>query len=243
MLVFIPEPDEEIPFFEAFSSKRLCTQSQQQLLANSQPSATSSAAPVGVQNHGSRSSLNSTQLPWPKPFHRYPVGGMQPIGHDARSILSDVVRTKQLYTFCMTWNMHGKPWPADLEHHLPIGKFHIYAIGTQEAEAGISASIVMPGKTKWETALKHAFGDRYTHVYRFGCCFAHTVCSFVLQFRIGSDSFEHFHPLSSAADCFRFAIIGCSNWCGKHNWEQRRCWNRLQHRKNVVCIHQRPFSR
>ncbi len=97
-------------------------------------------------------------------------------------VRKNLLDSRQLLVYCCTWNLAGKPWPADLrclfrgegEEDANGGgaapwrpRHHIYAIGSEECERGIVASL-MPGgeeKSRWEAALHGTLGvDLYTRV-------------------------------------------------------------------------------
>ncbi|KAH3744417.1 p21-activated protein kinase [Pelomyxa schiedti] len=71
--------------------------------------------------------------------------------------------------FIVTWNMHGQ-LPSLMEvqqlvsHANLSSNFHIVAIGTQECERSIGASLVFPSKANWENLLNKALGDQYSFV-------------------------------------------------------------------------------
>ena len=79
----------------------------------------------------------------------------------AAGVAPGMVRT-ELRLFLGTWNMHGKPPPADLCEWLPArpAETHdVLVVGTQEAGRTIEASLLLPSKARWEAALGAALGD------------------------------------------------------------------------------------
>ena len=83
-------------------------------------------------------------------------------GNGGRAIRESVVAARRLRVHVATWNLHGSlPTTDHLTALLPRSRFHIYAVGTQECERGISASMVKPSKAEWEKVLVAHFGDAY----------------------------------------------------------------------------------
>ena len=62
-----------------------------------------------------------------------------------------------------TWNLHGKEAPDNLMPWLggAVATPDVYAIGTQEAQRGIEASVLLPSKAQWLGRLETALGPRY----------------------------------------------------------------------------------
>jgi len=69
-----------------------------------------------------------------------------------------------LSVFAGTWNLHAKPFPANLDAFIPPGEFDLYVIGTEECEASIEASIIFSSKAKWVAALVALLGEGYVEV-------------------------------------------------------------------------------
>lgn len=67
----------------------------------------------------------------------------------------------------VTWNQHAQPFP-DMElirkHLLPLGYYHVIAIGTQECENSISKSLLYPSKENWERVCRDALGNDYEFI-------------------------------------------------------------------------------
>ena len=71
-----------------------------------------------------------------------------------------------------TWNLHGKETPDDLSPWLrssgdsggggSSSPVDLYAIGTQEAQRGIEASVLLPSKAKWLAKVTEALGAGYS---------------------------------------------------------------------------------
>ncbi|KAG8459623.1 hypothetical protein KFE25_000979 [Diacronema lutheri] len=69
----------------------------------------------------------------------------------------------------VTWNMHGKEPPAAVPELLraraPSGaRYDLFAIGSQEAERSIEASILNSSKARWEAAIEATLGAEYVLV-------------------------------------------------------------------------------
>ena len=80
---------------------------------------------------------------------------------------SQAMMSEKLRVFVGTWNLHGKepeadlsPWLGDPTAH-PESAPDVFAIGTQEAERGIQASVLRPKKAVWQSHLEAALGDGY----------------------------------------------------------------------------------
>ena len=83
-------------------------------------------------------------------------------GNGGRTIRERVVAARRLRVHVATWNLHGSlPTTDHLTALLPRSRFHIYAVGTQECERGISASMMKPSKAEWEKVLVAHFGAEY----------------------------------------------------------------------------------
>jgi hypothetical protein len=67
----------------------------------------------------------------------------------------------------VTWNQHAQPFPnMELirKHLLPLGYYHVIAVGTQECENSISKSILYPSKENWERVCRDALGNDYEFI-------------------------------------------------------------------------------
>jgi hypothetical protein len=114
------------------------------------------------------------------------------IPDDKAAVLRDVWMGSSVRALVVTWNMHGKASrlhgpgfvcndrampchvlrlvqsaPSDLTPLLPRGRYHIYAVGSEECEASIAKSLMPFGtgavrtKERWEKALAAHLGPRY----------------------------------------------------------------------------------
>lgn len=70
----------------------------------------------------------------------------------------------KLRVFCGTWNMHAKKPQDDLRLWVPLNKYHIVAVGTEECVNSIAKSVVFTSKKQWESLLKDTLGDEYVLV-------------------------------------------------------------------------------
>lgn len=63
-----------------------------------------------------------------------------------------------------TWNLHAKPFPANLTDFIPPYEYDIYCIATQECEQSIEASLIFSSKAKWTKRVTELLGDEYVEV-------------------------------------------------------------------------------
>ncbi|TYZ60324.1 hypothetical protein PybrP1_012277, partial [[Pythium] brassicae (nom. inval.)] len=70
----------------------------------------------------------------------------------------------RLRVFCGTWNMHAKKPQDDLRLWIPLNKYHIVAVGSEECVNSIAKSVVFTSKRQWESQLKDTLGDEYVLV-------------------------------------------------------------------------------
>lgn len=82
-----------------------------------------------------------------------PVKGKTPADS---SVTNDPYDSKKLRILSVTWNLHGKMGPKNLDSLLRNKEIHhdIYIVGTQECMRSIAASMVSPSKEKWEQAIQ-----------------------------------------------------------------------------------------
>lgn len=72
----------------------------------------------------------------------------------------------KLKVFVGTWNLQGK-CPLSVRQFRSFvvrNVHHIYAIGTQECERSIKASLLNTSKKLWESKVTEAVGDQYVKV-------------------------------------------------------------------------------
>eukprot|EP01031_Cornospumella_fuschlensis_P027507 gene27507-33224_t len=102
---------------------------------------------------------------WPEPFvedfndPNWPNLGL---GND--EIEKWVLENKQVMVRTVTWNLCAKPPPnkdAIVNTTIPLNKFHVYVVGTEECERSIAQSAINPSKKNWEAYLRDAIGPRY----------------------------------------------------------------------------------
>jgi phosphatidylinositol-bisphosphatase len=73
-------------------------------------------------------------------------------------------QTGRLRVCCVTWNMHGKEPPPtlpELLQHRPAVQYDLFAIGSQEAERSIEASMLNSSKARWEGTLGKTLGPGF----------------------------------------------------------------------------------
>lgn len=70
----------------------------------------------------------------------------------------------KLRVFCGTWNMHAKKPQDDLRLWIPLNKYHIVAVGSEECVNSIAKSVVFTSKKQWEDLLKDTLGEEYVLV-------------------------------------------------------------------------------
>lgn len=70
----------------------------------------------------------------------------------------------KLRVFCGTWNLHAKKPTDDLRLWIPLNKYHVVAIGSEECVHSIAKSVVFTSKKQWEDRLKETLGDEYVLV-------------------------------------------------------------------------------
>ncbi|GAB9471951.1 Inositol polyphosphate 5-phosphatase [Globisporangium polare] len=70
----------------------------------------------------------------------------------------------KLRVFCGTWNMHAKRPVDDLRLWIPLNKYHVVAVGSEECVNSIAKSVVFTSKRQWEALLKDTLGAEYVLV-------------------------------------------------------------------------------
>eukprot|EP00606_Chrysophyceae_sp_TOSAG23-5_P000802 GSChrysophyteH2.ASY1.ANO1.1608.1 assembled CDS len=74
------------------------------------------------------------------------------------------MKNKHILARAVTWNLAAQA-PPSLEDVravlLPVNRYHLYFIGTEECERSIAASAINPSKRNWELYLQEALGDLY----------------------------------------------------------------------------------
>lgn len=76
----------------------------------------------------------------------------------------DFLDQSKLRVFCGTWNLHAKKPQDDLRLWIPLNKYHIVAVGSEECVHSIAKSVVFTSKRQWERLLKDTLGDEYVLV-------------------------------------------------------------------------------
>jgi hypothetical protein len=78
--------------------------------------------------------------------------------------LPHVAACSDVRVVAVTWNMHGKLPSGDLGALFPPGDAEIYAIGSEECERSIGASLLVQSKGRWLGRLGEALGPDYTRI-------------------------------------------------------------------------------
>ncbi|CAB1100768.1 unnamed protein product [Ectocarpus sp. CCAP 1310/34] len=145
----------------AVSSKRLETGVRQ-------PPATAAAGPPDVAKHARRVLARDNTLTsrddWPELLDSEPDPDLWALDKGEDDVLAAANSMGSVLVRVVTWNLHAKPTPAAdklRETILPPGKFHIYAIGTEECLHSIAKSVIVHSKKEWESLLKETLGDSY----------------------------------------------------------------------------------
>eukprot|EP00903_Cladosiphon_okamuranus_P012332 g11561.t1 len=100
------------------------------------------------------------------------------LGESEGKVLVAARRKGSVLVRVVTWNLHARPTPAAdklRETLLPPGKFHIYAIGTEECLNSIAKSVIVHSKKEWENCLKETLGDSYEMLCAHGLQATHNV--------------------------------------------------------------------
>ena len=90
------------------------------------------------------------------------------------AVREEVLASGRVRVFCCTWNLHGKIPAEDVGAVVPLDQYHIYCLATQECERSIKASVLQPGKQKYEALMKAQMGDRYVMVRAHAMMAIHT---------------------------------------------------------------------
>ncbi|CAM9190497.1 unnamed protein product [Ectocarpus sp. 4 AP-2014] len=145
----------------AVSSKRLETGAQQ-------PPATAAAGPPEAARYTRRVLARDNTLTsrdeWPELLDSEPDPELWALDKGEDDVLAAAKSMGSVLVRVVTWNLHAKPTPAAdklRETILPPGKFHIYAIGTEECLHSIAKSVIVHSKKEWESLLKETLGDSY----------------------------------------------------------------------------------
>eukprot|EP00727_Mastigamoeba_balamuthi_P005864 m51a1_g1898 hypothetical protein (436) ;mRNA; r:761588-763271 len=92
------------------------------------------------------------------------AGVSGPPGSQAES-LESLLSASSLRVHVITWNMHGKlPGIEVVRELIPRERFHVLAVGTQECQRSIGASMVVASKQQWESLLAEAAGPEYSMI-------------------------------------------------------------------------------
>ncbi|CEO99012.1 Inositol polyphosphate-related phosphatase domain-containing protein [Plasmodiophora brassicae] len=63
-----------------------------------------------------------------------------------------------LEVFVGTWNLHAQTPGDDLSTFIPVGRYDVYAIGTEECGQSMQVAMVYDDKSKWERQLSEHLG-------------------------------------------------------------------------------------
>lgn len=94
-------------------------------------------------------------MPWPE------------LSEDSIKVWKHLKTFRKLIVRCITWNLCGKAPPATDDIRklvIPLNKFHVLAVGTEECERTIAQSAVNPSKKLWEAALLEITGENYAPI-------------------------------------------------------------------------------
>lgn len=105
---------------------------------------------------------------WPPVFSTEPQTGWPPINENISSL--DSIRV-----FVTTWNLQAQKPPDNLAEMLKPGKFHLYAIGTEECVNTIAKSVIFRSKKLWENRLRKVLGESYRLLCSHGLQAIHNV--------------------------------------------------------------------
>lgn len=107
---------------------------------------------------------------WPRPFvdtFELPDADMKWPKLDTKSkdeVMKWIFINKSILIRTVTWNMHAKKPPSKENINrvlLPLNKFHMVIVGSEECERSITQSAVNPSKKNWEAYLREALGSNY----------------------------------------------------------------------------------
>ena len=70
-----------------------------------------------------------------------------PIPTSARTSNASIT-TRKISVFCTTWNLYGQLPEIDLSPLIPVDKYDIYVIGTEECERSIGQSLIFSSKVR-----------------------------------------------------------------------------------------------
>ncbi|CBN76696.1 Endonuclease/Exonuclease/phosphatase family protein [Ectocarpus siliculosus] len=133
-----------------------------------QPPATAAAGPPEAAKHARRVLARDNTLTsrdeWPELLDSEPDPELWALDKGEDDVLAAAKSMGSVLVRVVTWNLHAKPTPAAdklRETILPPGKFHIYAIGTEECLHSIAKSVIVHSKKEWESLLKETLGYSY----------------------------------------------------------------------------------
>lgn len=106
---------------------------------------------------------------WPNEFNLEPLDGWDELNSVANAqgesvSVADFLSKGKLRVFCGTWNLHAKKPTDDLRQWIPLNRYHIVAVGTEECVHSIAKSVVFTSKKQWENQLKETLGEEYVVV-------------------------------------------------------------------------------
>jgi hypothetical protein len=111
-----------------------------------------------------------------------------------------VVFDRKLKVYGVTWNMHGKPPPADLSILVPADKYDIVAVGTEECERTIAKSFLKQSKSSWESSLCTCLGDGYVMLASHALVAIHIVVFIRKELRPFCQSIQTAHVATGIAN-------------------------------------------
>lgn len=111
---------------------------------------------------------------WPDIYSKIPASGFQTIAPNV-SGTTELQDTSTARVMVITWNLQAQKPPQDLASILQPGKFHLYAIGTEECCNTIAKSMIFKSKKEWELCLQLALGEEYSMIASHGLQAIHNI--------------------------------------------------------------------
>lgn len=120
-----------------------------------------------ISEKTSEMQIDDMEDAWPEVLQNIPKGGWKNI-ENIDETTTELQDNGSLLLMVVTWNLQAHKPPADLSAFLQPGKFHMYAIGTEECVNTIAKSVIFRSKKEWEDRLKACLGSEYVLVCSHG---------------------------------------------------------------------------